>query len=267
MLNLRSLLKASFQSTSGVIDVRASAFAFRMTLTLALLVAGIASAGRCADLTPSSVIAGTPDATTTVSGIALDAPWKAKLYAFARAHFKHPAWGWQHSERNYRLATGFAKADGLAIDTDVVFAAAMLHDMAAFAPWDTDKKTEHGDIAAESSGAVLRDVGFPMVKLAHVQAAERGHMFYSVATEPEAIVLHDADSVDFLGYMGATRMIALTGESAGDVEAALASLRSFVTAIPPKLITKSAQRLGAERAAETKLLLDRLDAESYGGLR
>jgi uncharacterized protein len=240
---------------------------YRIVLAFALFFVGTAVAGRPAQIVTPPATALAPDAATTVSGIALDSPWKAKLYAFARAHFKHPAWGWQHSERNYRLATGFAKDDGLAIDADIVFAAAMLHDMAAFAPWNADTKTEHGDIAAEASGAILRDVGFPMVKLAHVQAAERGHMFYSVATEPEAIVLHDADSVDFLGYMGATRMIALTGESAGDVGTALVSLRSFLTAIPPKLITKSAKRLGAERAAETKLLLDRLEAESYGGLR
>ena len=255
--------KIEKSATSKIDDM----FTYRITLAFALLFAGTAAAVRPAEIVTSSPAPLRPHAATTVSGIALDAPWKIKLYAFARAHFKHPAWGWQHSERNYRLAMGFAKDDGLAVDPDVVFAAAMLHDMAAFAPWNADTKTEHGDIAAEASGAVLRDVGFPMVKLAHVQAAERGHMFYSVATEPEAIVLHDADSVDFLGYMGATRMIALTGESAGDVEAALVSLRSFVTAIPPKLITKSAQRLGAERATETKLLLDRLDTESFGGLR
>ena len=240
---------------------------FRITLAFALLFVGTTVIGRAAVPVPSPTVPVTSEATTTASGIALDTPWKVKLYAFARSHFKHPAWGWQHSERNYRLATGFAKDDGLTIDPDVVFAAAMLHDMAAFAPWNADTKTEHGDIAASASGAVLRDVGFPMEKLAHVQAAERGHMFYSVATEPEAIVLHDADSVDFLGYMGATRMIALTGESAGDVGAAIASLTSFVTAIPPKLITKSAQRLGAERVAETKLMLERLETESYGGLR
>ena len=228
----------------------------RISFAIIFLLVGTAAAGRTTEL-----------ATTTVSGIALDAPWKVKLYAFARAHFKHPAWGWQHSERNYRLATGFAKDDGIAIDTDVVFAAAMLHDMAAFAPWNVDTKTEHGDIAAAASGAVLREVGFPMAKLAHVQAAERGHMFYSVATEPEAIVLHDADSVDFLGDMGIARMIALTGASAGDVGAAVKSLQSFVVAIPPRLISKSARRLGAERAAETKLFLERLDAESFGGLR
>lgn len=239
----------------------------RITFAFALLVVGTSVAARGADLAPTPAASISPDTSTTVSGIALDAPWKMKLYAFARAHFKHPAWGWQHSERNYRLATGFAKDDGIAIDTDVVFAAAMLHDMAAFAPWNADTKTEHGDIAASASGAVLREVGFPMEKLAHVQAAERGHMFYSVATEPEAIVIHDADSVDFLGDMGATRMIALTGESAGDVGSAIKSLQTFVTVIPPKLITKSARRLGAERASETKLFLERLEAESYGGLR
>ena len=239
----------------------------RISFAIIFLLVGTAAAGRTADLAPSPLVAATAPATTTVSGIALDAAWKVKLYAFARAHFKHPAWGWQHSERNYRLATGFAKDDGIAIDTDVVFAASMLHDMAAFAPWNVDTKSEHGDIAAEASGAVLREVGFPMEKLAHVQAAERGHMFYSVATEPEAIVLHDADSVDFLGDMGIARMIALTGASAGDISAAVKSLQSFVAAIPPRLITKSARRLGAERAAETNLFLERLDAESFGGLR
>jgi uncharacterized protein len=211
-----------------------------------------AAAVRAADAPPS-----------TASGIPLDAPWKVKLYAFAQANFHHPAWGWQHSERNYRLAMGFAQGDGIKVDTDVLFAAAMLHDMAAFPPW-AKKDMEHGDRAAETSGDVLRDMGFPMEKLPGVQAAERGHMYYSVATTPEAIVLHDADSIDFLGTMGAVRMLALTGESKPDVRGAIKALRGFVKDIPPKLITKTAQRMGAERAAELTRLLDRFDVESYG---
>jgi len=201
----------------------------------------------------------------TVSGIPLDAPWKVTIYAFARQHFLHPAWGWQHSERDYRLAVDIAQGEGMKVDNDVLFAAAMLHDMAAYPPWENNKR-EHGDVAAETSEAVLRDAGFPMEKFPAVQAAERGHMYYSkVTTLPEAIALHDADSVDFLGVMGATRIIALTGEKNPDVQGAIKTLRSFVTDIPPKLVTKTAQKMGASRAAELSRFLDALTAESFGG--
>ncbi len=214
-------------------------------------------------LAPSGVRAADTPA-QTISGIPLDASWKVTVYAFAQKHFLHPAWGWQHSERDYRLAVDIAKGEGMTVDTDVLFAAAMLHDMAAYPPWE-DNKREHGDVAAETSEAVLRNAGFPMTKFPAVQAAERGHMYYSKATLPEAVALHDADSVDFLGVMGATRIIALTGEKKPDVQGAIKTLRSFIKDIPPRLVTKTAQKMGAARATELSRFLDALTAESYGG--
>src|SRR6516162_1082711 len=100
----------------------------------------------------------------TATGIPLDAPWKVTIYELARAKFHHPAWGWQHSERNYDIAVQLAKGDGLAIDTDVLFAAAFLHDMSAFMPC-ADTKMEHGECAAQQSGAILIKAGFPIEKL------------------------------------------------------------------------------------------------------
>ncbi|MBV8583691.1 MAG: hypothetical protein JO241_06815, partial [Candidatus Eremiobacteraeota bacterium] len=47
--------------------------------------------------------------TQTVSGIPLDAPWKVTIYDLAREKYHHPAWGWQHSERNYLLAMQIAR--------------------------------------------------------------------------------------------------------------------------------------------------------------
>lgn len=201
----------------------------------------------------------------TATGIALDAPWKVTIYDLARSKFHHPAWGWQHSERNYRIALELARGDGLRVDTDVLFAAAFLHDMAAFMPC-RDAKLEHGECAARQSGALLRAAGFPMEKLPAVQAAERGHMYYSnPGTQPEAIVLHDADSLDFLGDIGAARMLSLTGKDAQSFARAVTTLRSFVHDIPPRLITKTAQRMGAQRAAELAHFLDALDAETFDG--
>ncbi|MGB9430425.1 MAG: hypothetical protein WCC11_11230 [Gammaproteobacteria bacterium] len=201
----------------------------------------------------------------SAAGIPLNAPWKVKIYELARKDFLHPAWGWQHSERNYLLALRLAKGDGLHIDTDVLFAASFLHDMAAFMPCK-DKKLEHGECAAEQADAMLRGTGFPMQKLAAVQAAERGHMYYSnPGNDATAIVLHDADSLDFLGDIGAARIIALTGAKAPSFEPAVKTLRGFLTDIPPRLITKTAQRIGKARTAELKNFLDNLQQETFDG--
>ena len=58
----------------------------------------------------------------------------------------------------------------------------------AFAPYQA--KGEHGDVAARESESILRDAGFPMAKFPSVQAAMRGHMYYSdPGSDPNAIVL------------------------------------------------------------------------------
>ncbi len=225
----------------------------RLFLTLALSLFLLATAGA--------------QVPSTVGGIALDAPWKVTIYKLAQTHFVHPAWGWQHSERNYKVALFLAKGDHLRVDTDVLFAACFLHDMAAFAPYNNGRKgVEHGDIAAMASEAVLRDTGFPMGKLPKVQAAERGHMFYSdPGAETEAIVLHDADSLDFLGAVGAARMIALTGEQGPSFRSSVAQLRKFVTAIPPRLVTRTAKSLGTQRALDLRTFLDQVTREATVG--
>lgn len=225
-------------------------------VALAGVVAGICFAN-------AEAAAAAQHAPTTATGIALDAPWKLRIYDLAKAHFHHPAWGWQHCERNYQIALELARGDRLRVDTDVLFAASFLHDMAAFAPYEK-QGVEHGDRAAVTSEAVLRSAGFPMAKLAAVQAAERGHMYYrDPGPRPEAIVLHDADSLDFLGSIGAARMLSLTGEKAPDFKAAVADLRGFLHDIPPRLITKTARKLGATRAAELRLFLDQLRRETF----
>lgn len=221
-----------------------------MTLAIA---AALAAQGRSAETA------------VTATGIALDAPWKVTVYQLARTTFKHPAWGWQHSERNYRIALQLAQGDGLKVDDDVLFAAVFLHDMAAFQPC-ADTKVEHGDCAAIESEAILRSAGFPMQKYPAVAAAERGHMYYrDPGTRPEAIVLHDADSLDFLGAIGAARMLSLTGSTRPDFAPAVKSLRSFLNDIPPKLVTRTARSMAAARVAELRQFLDALDRETFNG--
>jgi uncharacterized protein len=62
--------------------------------------------------------------------------WHETVRTFAAEHFRNPAWGYSHSVRDYRLARELASADHVTLDDDVLFAAAYLHDMAAFPPWE-----------------------------------------------------------------------------------------------------------------------------------
>ena len=209
--------------------------------------------------------AGAPAATP--AGVPLDSPWKVRIYELAHSKFLHhrPGAGSIPSATTSWRCELRDVADGLHVDEDVLFAASFLHDMSAFMPCK-DPKMEHGDCAAQQARAMLRNTGFPMRKLAAVQAAERGHMFYSnPGSDPTAIVLHDADSLDFLGDIGAARLIALTGANAASFAPAVKALRGFVAQIPPRLITKTARRIGSERATELGSFLDRLQAESFGG--
>ncbi len=225
---------------------------FYANVLLAIALAG-AFGGQCRAAEPG----------VTATGIPLNAPWKVTVYQLALSTFKHPAWGWQHSERNYRVALALAKGDGLKVDDDVLFAAAFLHDMSAFQPC-ADPKMEHGDCAAFSSAAILKSAGFPMQKYTAVAAAERGHMYYrDPGTQPEAIVLHDADSLDFLGAIGAARMLSLTGSSKVDFAGAVKSLRSFLNDIPPKLVTRTARAMAVVRVAELQKFLHALDRETF----
>jgi hypothetical protein len=75
----------------------------------------------------------------------------------------------------------------------------------------------------------------------------------------------DADSLDFLGEIGAARMLSLTGEGAEGFARAVKALRSFVRDIPPRLITKTAQNMGAERVAALEHFLDALQAQTFNG--
>jgi len=111
--------------------------------------------------------------------------WRDKVTAFAVENLKHPAWGFSHSQRDYDLAKSLAAADHVTLDDDVIFAAAYLHDMAAFEAYAVPKQ-DHSDTAAEKIDLVLAGSDFPKAKLEAVREAIRTHMHYRDPVGPEA---------------------------------------------------------------------------------
>lgn len=197
----------------------------------------------------------TGDATATPAGIPLDSPWRRAVYEQAHVHFLHPSWGWRHSERNYVLGAALARAEGLTIDPDVLFAAAFLHDWGGLEPFAV-AGVDHAVRSVELAEPFLREAGFPMEKFAAVRAAILGHMYDKEPEGPEAVVIHDADALDFLGALGAARLLAATG-TRPDYDQALARIERFAVDIPSRLKTETARELAPSRVATmTEFLAD-----------
>lgn len=193
------------------------------------------------------------------------AAWRAKVIGFAAQNLKHPAWGFSHSQRDYELAKSMAAADHVTLDDDVIFAAAYLHDMAAFDAFAVPK-TPHGEAAAAKIDLVLGDTDFPKAKLDAVRAAITTHMFDLDPVGPEARYLHDADALDWLGAIGMARLIALVdnkGEKPTGPDM-IKGIQRNLEAVPPRIITPAGKALIAPRLAESKSFLDALAAETDG---
>lgn len=203
----------------------------------------------------------------TESGIPLDAPWKQTVYDYAVENQQHTAWGLEHSERDYILAKELADAEGLMLDLDVLFAAAFLHDMGAFEPFAA-RGSDHSQVAADSMAEILEPAGFPMEKLSLAQGAALAHMYYSpVPDEPHAQVLHDADTLNFLGAIGVTRIISLATREglAQDLPTAIATLENMSAELPGTLVLDVSKRMGEERSQEINAFINSLRAQSADG--
>jgi len=199
---------------------------------------------------------------STTVGAAEQAAWRDKVTAFAAQNFKHPAWGYSHSQRDYALARSMAAADHVTLDDDVLFAAAYLHDMAAFPKWA--EKKDHSDVAAEKIDVVLAGTDFPEAKKEAVRAAIRTHMFYRDPVGPEARYLHDADALEWLGAIGIARDFAQVDPKGGKPlpQDALKDLQDDRDKVPSHVVTPAGKALIAPRLAEEKAFLDALRDET-----
>jgi hypothetical protein len=189
--------------------------------------------------------------------------WRAGVRELAASHFKNPAWGYSHCQRDYALAKELAAADHAALDDDVLFAASFLHDMAAFPPWE-DTKADHSDVAARLVDTVLRGTGFPMEKIDAVRAAIRTHMYYRDPIGSEALYLHDADALDWLGAIGVARITALVDPHGGnpDSNKAVGMLKDNLSKVPSRVLSPAGRARVPERQAELQKYLSDLQRES-----
>jgi len=212
---------------------------------------------------PTVAPAASPALAPRAPAAAAASDWHATVRDFASKHFKNPAWGYSHSMRDYALARELAAADHVTLDDDVLFAAAYLHDMAAFPPWENEK-LDHSDVAAGIVDTVLERTGFPMAKIDAVRGAIRTHMYYRDPVGPEALYLHDADALDWLGAIGVARIMALVDPNGGNPDGpkAVKMLEDNLKNVPQRVLSPAGRARVAPRKAELEQFLRDLRRES-----
>lgn len=191
------------------------------------------------------------------------APWRQAIIDLAEEHLQHPSWGARHSERNYRLASELAAAEGLTIDPQVLWAAAYLHDWGGLEPFEVEG-VPHQERSVELAEPFLREAGFPMEKWPAVRDAILGHVPGGQPTTPEGIVLHDADLLDFTGAEGIARFLAAPSDEP-TVDQGLQWIEAFGMTLGDRLITAEARRLAEPRIAFMRAFLEQLRSELPAG--
>jgi HD superfamily phosphodiesterase len=199
--------------------------------------------------------------------VAETSAWRTVVSQFAKDHFNNPAWGYSHSVRDYQLARELAAADHVTLDDDILYAAAYLHDMAAFEPWEK-AGVDHADQAAAIVDTVLKNTGFPMKKIEAVRGAIRTHMFDRNPVGPEALYLHDADALDWLGAIGVARIFGLVDAKGGKPTGpeVVPMLESNLAKVPARVLSPAGKALVPERQEQLATFLRELRQQT-GNLR
>ncbi|MFX0072046.1 MAG: HD domain-containing protein [Candidatus Hermodarchaeota archaeon] len=189
--------------------------------------------------------------------------WKDKLIEIAKT-FDHPAWGFSHFSRVYNLALELSKTIGQNIDQDALFAAAYLHDIGALPPYKKDG-VDHTKISIEQCESILKEIGFPLEKVSIVKDIIKSHMYYTPpSNQIEAILFHDADTLDFMGIIGISRILSIVGIDnwTPNLKSAIKLITKFQKKLILNLHTEQAQEIGKKRQIEMKNFLEALKKQT-----
>ena len=97
-----------------------------------------------------------------------------------------------------------------------------------------------------------------------MRGAIRTHMYFRDPVGPEAIYLHDADALDWLGAIGVARIIALVDPQGGapDGPAMAKELEDNLAKVPDRVVSPAGRALVPARKAELEKFLQDLRRES-----
>ncbi|CAN5610558.1 HD domain-containing protein [soil metagenome] len=172
-----------------------------------------------------------------------------------------PIWGYNHCRRVYTLARELARLERLSCDPELLYIAALLHDVGLYKAYSHRKEPDHARRSAAVAEQLLRDGNLPPQDIQVVLDAIENHppgAFTGVSVE--AALLKDAVVLDYLGAIGVSRVLAMVGteEDVPDLAAAIQHSENLHESMPGYLLLESSKHIARDRTREKDHFLDDL---------
>jgi uncharacterized protein len=167
-------------------------------------------------------------------------------------------WGINHTRRLLRLIELIGT--GRTYNTDALWVAAHLHDWGGYAPWK-QAGVDHAARSREIAGPFLQERGYPADFIDLVLECIAYHHTCTPDRSLEAILLSDADALDFLGAVGVLRLFS---KNALDLRGAYSAVKKRRAMLPDAIILDTSKTIAAERIKHMDDLLAAFEAETFG---
>ena len=174
-----------------------------------------------------------------------------------------------HQARLYELAKRLAGTEPF--DDDVLFGAAWLHDIGVFIGHRPEEpaalaKWDNVAYAVQKAPQILKECGFPDVKIPAAVEVIRTHLPSGKPTTFEGVLLRDADILEQLGSIGILRTVSKVGRDTRFVyfRDALKALQKVAAELPGKLQLESARSLAVERSNLLREFLNAVQENALG---
>lgn len=172
-------------------------------------------------------------------------------------------WGWPHVQRLLVLSERIA--GDLNYNTTWFWYAAHLHDWGAFSCY-RQPGVEHPVRSKEiAETEILPFTGLPPQAVSAILEAIEFHDLRDMrpVQAPEALLLREADFLDFLGPLGVARELAW---GPNNLRKVIDRVHTRIDTLRGRFTLPAAQLLATERIAEMEVLMSRLEQESFGYL-
>jgi uncharacterized protein len=167
-------------------------------------------------------------------------------------------WGINHTRRILYLVSLIG--EGMEYDAEAVWLAAHLHDWGAYAKW-AKPGTDHAARSAEVAEGFLKERGYPQERAALVLECIRSHHSGDPDRSLEAVLLSDADGLDFLGAAGVMRDFS---KSPRDMRRGYDAAKGRMEKVPRLLCLAKSKELAGARLREMDELLKAFERSTFG---
>jgi uncharacterized protein len=167
-------------------------------------------------------------------------------------------WGLNHTRRLLELIA--ILGEGRSYDQEIVWIAAHLHDWGAYPPWAV-QDVDHALRSAQVARPFLAERNYPPDRIAAVVECIQYHHQGGADRRIEAILLRDADALDFLGVVGIFRDFS---KHPRDLRKAFVTVQSRMARLPELLCLEQARAIAAQRIQHMETMLAAFEAETFG---